>query len=240
MKLAIITGAAKGIGKAIALKFAKEGYNIAITTLKSIDELNETKKEIINMGLSCYAKKCDVSDFKELEEFFYELSKEYTKIDVLVNNAGISHIGLLQDMSINEWDKLLNTNLSSIFYTSKLAIPFMLKQGYGSIINISSIWGNVGASMEVAYSSSKGGMNTFTKALAKELAPSNIQVNAIAAGLIDTDMNSFLDKEDKKILLDEIPSGRMGKCEEVAELAFTLAKKDSYITGQVIGIDGAW
>ena len=240
MKLAIITGAAKGIGKAIALKFAKEGYNIAITTLKSIDELNKTKKEIINMGLSCYAKKCDVSNFKELEEFFYELSKEYTKIDVLVNNAGISHIGLLQDMSINEWDKLLNTNLSSIFYTSKLAIPFMLKQRYGSIINISSIWGNVGASMEVAYSSSKGGMNTFTKALAKELAPSNIQVNAIAAGLIDTDMNSFLDKEDKKILLDEIPSGRMGKCEEVAELAFTLAKKDSYITGQVIGIDGAW
>ena len=240
MKLAIITGAAKGIGKAIALKFAKEGYNIAITTLKSIDELNETKKEIINMGLSCYAKKCDVSNFKELEEFFYELSKEYTKIDVLVNNAGISHIGLLQDMRITEWDKLLNTNLSSIFYTSKLAIPFMLKQGYGSIINISSIWGNVGASMEVAYSSSKGGMNTFTKALAKELAPSNIQVNAIAAGLIDTDMNSFLDKEDKKILLDEIPSGRMGKCEEVAELAFTLAKKDSYITGQVIGIDGAW
>lgn len=240
MKLAIVTGAAKGIGKALALKFASEGYDLAITTLKSIDELEKCKKEILNFGVSCFAKQCDVSNFLEVEDFFDELQKRYSKIDVLVNNAGISYLGLLQDMSFDDWDKLIKTNLYSVFYFSKFCIPLMLKQGYGSIINISSVWGNIGASMEVAYSSSKGAINSFTKALAKELAPSNIQVNAIAAGLIDTQMNAFLDDDEKQDLVDEIPSGRMGKASEVAELAFNLSKKDSYITAQVINIDGGW
>ena len=167
-------------------------------------------------------------------------SESYGKIDILVHNAGRSHIGLLQDMSPEEWQELLATNLSSAFYLSKLTIPTMLQQGYGKILFISSVWGLTGASMEVAYSASKGGLNTFTKALAKELAPSNIQVNAIDCGAIDTSMNDFLTKEETAALLEEIPTGRMGTPEEVAELSLLLCEKNNYLTGQIVSLDGGW
>ncbi len=161
-------------------------------------------------------------------------------MDVLVNNAGISYIGLLQDMTSDDWDRIVRTNLTSVFNCCRLAIPYMVEKKCGKIINISSVWGVAGASCEVAYSATKGGINAFTKALAKELAPSGIQVNAIACGAIDTEMNHFLNQEELIDLIDEIPAGRLGKAEEVADLAYHLGYKGSYLTGQVIGLDGGW
>lgn len=161
-------------------------------------------------------------------------------LDVLVNNAGIAHIGLLTDMTADEWHQLLAVNLDSCFYTCRAAIPLMLKKHSGHIINVSSVWGTQGASMEVAYSASKGGMNAFTRALAKELAPSNIQVNAIACGVIDTAMNGCLSEEDICSLTAEIPTDRLGRPEEVASLILQTASAPAYMTGQIITIDGGW
>ncbi len=143
-------------------------------------------------------------------------------------------------MKTEDWDRIIRTNLTSVFNLSKLAIPDMVARKYGKIINISSVWGNVGAACEVAYSATKGGINAFTKALAKELAPSNIQVNAVACGAIDTEMNQFLEEEELIALVEEIPTGRLGKAEEVADLVYHLGYKNSYLTGQVIGLDGGW
>ncbi len=169
-----------------------------------------------------------------------QVLKQIPDVDVLVNNAGISYVGLLTDMSYLEWQQVINTNLSSCFITCKHVIPSMVSKKNGKIINISSVWGNVGASMEVAYSASKGGMNSFTKALAKELAPSNIQVNAIACGVIDTDMNKCFREEDMEALIEEIPADRIGKAEEVAKLALQLCIGNEYLTGQIITLDGGW
>ena len=170
----------------------------------------------------------------------YLTQKEYARmIDILINNAGISYIGLLQDMSILEWNNIINTNLTSAFLMSKYVIPYMLKKQNGHIINISSVWGNIGASMEVAYSASKGGLNTFTKALAKELAPSNILVNTISPGFIDTEMNKNFEKEELEAIFEEIPLGRAGKTSEVADLVYKIATS-KYLTGQIITIDGGW
>lgn len=161
-------------------------------------------------------------------------------VDVLINNAGISHIGLLSEMSYEEWERILHTNLTSVFSCCKLAIPHMVSQKSGRIINISSDWGICGASCEVAYSATKGGINAFTKALAKELAPSNIQVNAIACGVIDTQMNACFSEEERAELADEIPAGRFGTPEETAHLAVQLATGNEYLTGQIITLDGGW
>ena len=143
-------------------------------------------------------------------------------------------------MTIDEWNRIIGVNLTSVFSASKLALPHMIHQKSGKILNISSIWGNVGASCEVAYSACKGGINSFTRALAKELAPSSIQVNAIACGAIDTEMNQFLDEEERNALLEEIPAGRMGRAEEVGKLAYQLGSENSYLTGQIIQLDGGW
>ena len=169
-----------------------------------------------------------------------ETIARFHHIDVLVNNAGISYIGLLTDMSPDDWQRIVNTNLTSVFNSCRLAVPGMVHEHSGTIINISSVWGCCGASCEVAYSATKGGINAFTQALAKELAPSNIQVNAVACGAIDTEMNAFLSEADRIALTDEIPSGRFGRPEEVAELVLDLAQKHSYLTGQIIRLDGGW
>ena len=162
------------------------------------------------------------------------------RLDVLINNAGISHIGLLSDMSVSQWRRVMSTNLDSCFYTCRRAIPLMVHAKQGRIINISSVWGQAGASMEAAYSASKGGVNSLTKALAKELAPSNIQVNAIACGVIDTDMNRCFSPEEMASLIEEIPADRIGRPEEVAALAGQLITAPAYMTGQIITIDGGW
>ena len=178
----------------------------------------QNSQEILNYGVECIAYTGDIGNFQKCETFFKLIAQSYSKIDILVNNAGISHIGLLQDMSPDEWHNIVEANLTSVFNCCKLAIPIMLSRHAGKIVNISSVWGCVGASTEVAYSATKGGINSFTKALAKELAPSNIQVNAIACGIIDTDMNSFLNDDELQSVLDEVPAGRIGKPEDVAKL----------------------
>ena len=239
-KTVLISGSGRGIGKAIAIRFAKEGYKIAINANKSKDELEETKDYLISFGVPVLAKQGDVGNYEFCKEFVDEVKNTLGSIDILVNNAGISHIGLLSDMKPDEWNEVINTNLTSLYNLSSLVIPDMVRKSAGKIINISSVWGNVGASMEVAYSASKGGMNSFTRALAKELAPSNIQVNAIACGAIDTEMNSFLDSNELALLIDEIPASRLGRPEEVAELAYSLATGNNYLTGQIISLDGGW
>lgn len=236
--VALITGASHGIGRACAEKFAKEGYRLALVGAHDREALRTLEQELA--PADCFCSLTDVSDAKQTELLCRDVLKRFGRIDCLVNNAGISYVGLLTDMSIEEWDALLRTNLSSMFYLCRQVIPDMVSRKQGKIINLSSVWGNVGASCEVAYSASKGGINAFTKALAKELAPSNIQVNAVAPGAVDTRMNAFLEAEEKRMLLEEIPVGRMASPEEIAELIFSLATAGPYLTGQVITMDGGW
>lgn len=236
--VAVVTGASRGIGRAIAWKYAQMGYDLAICCKENTDALKETERKILSHAVSCVSFTGDMGKRSEAERFFDKVFSSYGKVDILVNNAGVSYIGLLQDMSESDWDHVISSNLNSVFHCSKLVIPNMLKSKSGKILSISSIWGNTGASMEVAYSTSKGGINAFTRALAKELAPSGIQVNAIACGVIDTSMNAFLSDEEKEALLNEIPIGRMGTCEEVAELAYAITQKNEYLTGQIITLDG--
>lgn len=235
----LITGISRGIGKAIALEFAKNKYNIIGCAKSDFNGLSDTKNLVTSYGVDSYIELCDISNEKKIKKFIYESANKLGGIDILINNAGISYIGLLQDMSILEWNNIINTNLTSAFLMSKYVIPYMLKKQNGHIINISSVWGNIGASMEVAYSASKGGLNTFTKALAKELAPSNILVNTISPGFIDTEMNKNFEKEELEAIFEEIPLGRAGKTSEVADLVYKIATS-KYLTGQIITIDGGW
>lgn len=236
-KTALITGASRGIGRAIAYKLAEQGYDLILTCISNIDILQKFADELhTTHGISCKAVLADAGCYEEVSALFQQVHH----LDVLINNAGISHIGLLSDMAPEEWHRVMHTNLDACFYTCKFAIPLMLQNHSGKIINISSVWGNVGASMEVAYSASKGGVNSFTKALAKELAPSNIQVNAIACGIIDTDMNKCFTKEDLDAIREEIPADRLGTPEEVAALVAQLTEAPEYLTGQIITIDGGW
>lgn len=239
-KNVLITGASRGIGRAIALYFIEKDYNTILVCKGDISRMNDLKEKAKANNLSCLCYSLDISDFSNIEEIFSDLNNTNITIDILINNAGISHIGLLQDMSIDEWNNSISTNLSSVFFTSKMVIPHMLKKGEGKIINISSVWGVCGASMEVAYSTTKGGINAFTKALAKELAPSNIQVNAIACGAVDTEMNSHLDDSEKQMLINEIPAGRMATPSDVASFVYGIATSNNYLTGQIINFDGGW
>ena len=238
-KTVLVTGASRGIGRAIAIAYAKKGYNIVICG-RNQETLTDAADEIASLGADCLAVACDVGKFDEVEALFAKATARFGDIDVLINNAGISHIGLLQDMSIEEWNGIVNTNLSSVFSCCKLAMPGMIRRGSGSIINISSVWGVSGASCEVAYSATKGGINAFTKALAKELAPSGINVNAIACGVIDTEMNRCFSEEEIQNIIEEIPAGRMGSPDEVAALALSISEGSSYLTGQVIVLDGGY
>ena len=240
-KYILVTGASRGIGRSIALKFAREGYHVFLNCRTSLNELEEVQNKILSMpGGSCTITTGDVGDPDQVRRMFQEIHKICPGLDVLVNNAGISHIGLLIDMTDNEWDRLLASNLSSAFYCSREALRDMVSAKSGRILNISSMWGTVGASCEVAYSATKSGIHGLTRALAKELAPSNIQVNAIACGVIDTEMNGRLNEEERQDLMDEIPSGRFADPAEVAELALKLTDTPAYMTGQIIGIDGGF
>ncbi|RGY99843.1 3-oxoacyl-ACP reductase FabG [Clostridium sp. AM58-1XD] len=239
-KTVMVTGASRGIGKAIAVKFAKKGYHVAINCVKSEERLMQAKKEIESYQVSCLAYVGDMGDSRQCAEFYNMVKKQLGTPDVLINNAGISYIGLLQEMTDDDWNKIMRTNLTSVFNCCRQVIPDMVAQKSGKIINISSEWGVVGASCETAYSATKGGVNALTKALAKELAPSNIQVNAVACGAIDTEMNQWMEEDELISLVDEIPAGRLGRAEEVAGLVYQLAYKNEYLTGQVIGLDGGW
>ena len=234
-KTALITGASRGIGKAIAKSLAPHFDVLHLTGFHSKESLDALKKDLESrFDVTCVLHIGDIGNYDFVSKMFQSIDS----LDVLVNNAGISHVGLFTDMTKDEWDNLMHTNLDSCFYTCKHAVPLMLQKKSGKIINISSIWGCVGASMEVAYSATKGGLNSFTMALSKELAPSNIQVNAIACGVIDTDMNRCFSEEDRNLIIEDIPADRFGDAKEVGELALQLCNAPSYLTGQIIRLDG--
>lgn len=236
-KKALITGASRGIGEAIARKLAKEHFDLYLTCLHSEEKLRSLATYLEQeYRISVGAFLCDMSSPKEVEKLF----RHIPSLDVLINNAGISYFGLLSEMSVESWRQVIDTNLSSLFYTSRKAIPLMLGKHRGQIVNISSVWGSCGASMEVAYSASKGGVDSFTKALAKELAPSGIQVNAVSCGLINTEMNLRLTENERRALIDEIPADRMGNAAEVAEMVWSVLSMPAYATGQIFTIDGGW
>ncbi len=236
--IVLITGASSGIGRETALKYAKNEHPVIIICKNNRSALMDLEQEILEMGGRVLSYVKDVSQFNEVSDMFRELETQNMIPDILINNAGISYVGLLQDMTPEEWRRVIDTNLTSAFNCSKCAIPYMLKKHSGRIVNISSMWGNVGASCEVAYSASKGGINTFTKALAKELAPSGIAVNAIAFGMVDTRMNAFLDEEEKASLIEEIPAGRILSPQESADIIYSVSMMNSYVTGQIITADG--
>lgn len=239
-KTALITGGSRGIGKAIALKFAKEGYHIIISGSKNEEALLQTQKEIEAYHVSCLAYLGDMGNYEDVCNMFEKIKEQFGTIDVLINNAGISYVGLFTDMKPDEWNKLISTNLTSVINCCHLAVPMFVHKKEGAIINISSMWGVAGASCEVVYSATKGGINAFTKALGKELAPSNITVNAVACGVIDTEMNQCFSKEERDALTDEIPAGRMAAPSEVAEFVYSLCQGHTYLTGQVITFDGGF
>lgn len=240
-KVALITGASKGIGRAIAIKLAGEGASVVINYSSDDKAAEETLEEVKKVNGYGIIVKGDISSFENCKIIVEEVLKVMGKIDILVNNAGISHIGLFMDITPEEMEKVINTNLLGAMYLTNQVVKDMISRKSGKIINISSMWGDVGASCEVVYSAAKGGLNSFTKALAKEVALSNIRVNAISPGVINTKMNSFLCEEDKKSLEEEIPLGRFGESSEIGEIAVFLASEaSSYITGQIIRADGGF
>lgn len=240
-KTVVITGASRGIGREVAKKFAKEGYNVVINYNNSEEDAASLEKEL-SILTDVIKIKADISDNEAAEFLISESVKRFGKIDALVNNAGISmHSTLFTDTNKSDWDKIFNVNLFGMFNVTKAVIPHMVHEKSGAIVNVSSIWGISGASCEVLYSSSKAAVNGFTKALAKELAPSGIRVNAVAPGVIDTKMNAFLSDEERKALEDEIPMARYGSPEEIASaIHFLASENSSYITGQILTADGGF
>lgn len=239
-KTALITGASRGIGKAISEALAKEGYDLILICQKNLSLLEASACDYEKAyGTSSHCFMGDVSDFSFLEEVQKELQNNHIFPEVIVNNAAVSYVGLLNDMTPEQWQNIINVNLSSLFYTAKLFTSEMIRQKRGHVINITSMWGQRGASCEVAYSASKGGVDAFTKALAKELAPSGIYVNAISCGVVNTDMMNVFSDEEKQDLAEEIPFGRFCEPKEVATAVVNLLK-NTYMTGQIIGLDGGY
>lgn len=238
-KSAIVTGGARGIGKSIVENLAREGYSVLINYNKSEEAAIELKEQLISEKLSVDIFKADVSNSKEAEHLIDFAIERFGKIDVLVNNAGIAEVKLFTDITDEDWDNMIRTNLNSVFYCSKQSLKYMLPQKSGKIINISSIWGMIGASCEVHYSVAKAGIIALTKSLAKELAPSNIHVNCVAPGVIDTDMNGDFTEEEMKDITDEIPMMKLGLPQDIAEaVLFFASEKSNFITGQVLSPNG--
>jgi len=234
-KTVLITGGAKGIGRAIAIDYINSGYNVCITYNTSLNQAEELNKEY-NIDIF----KVDINNIEEINNCLDSVIEKYGKIDTLVNNAGICQEKLFTDITISDWNNMISTNLTGMFSITQAAISkSMMTNKDGSIINISSVWGITGGSCEVHYSASKAGVIGFTKALSKELALSNITVNCIAPGAIQTDMLNIFSKEDIDNIKDEIPMGRIGKIEDISGMCvFLSSDKARYITGQVINIDG--
>lgn len=234
-KLALITGGSRGIGKACAKEFAKAGFDVAIVYAGNEAAANETVQELKEMGSDASAYKFDISNEESVTTGINEVVEKYGRIDVLVNNAGITRDGLFVRMGSEDWNAVINTNLSGAYYVSKPVVKLMMKQRSGSIINISSIVGVMGNAGQANYSAAKAGLIGYTKSLAKELGARNIRVNAIAPGFVKTDMTKGLDSEK---MSEHIPLKRLGEAEDIAVTAKFLAVDGTYITGQVIGVDG--
>ena len=239
-KSAIVTGATRGIGKAIALELAKRGANVAFNYSKSADEAEKLKAEIENSGAKCYAAQCDVANTEAASAFCKHVKEEFGTVDFLINNAGITRDGLILRMKEDDWNQVIDTNLKGAWNFSKAVLRFMMKnETGGAIINISSISGVVGMQGQSNYSASKAGMIGLTKSLAKEVASRKITVNALALGMIETDMSDALNEEYQAKITEMIPLGRFGNTAEVAQIAaFLLSDAARYITGQVIQADG--
>ena len=240
-KNVLITGASRGIGRSTAILFAQNGYHVFLNCNKSVEELKQVQEEIEKHHPKAVTLvPGNVGNPSDVRSIFREIYSHCYSLDVLINNAGIAHIGLLMDLTDEEWQQIIDTNLSSVFYCCREAVPKMVSKKSGRIINISSMWGTVGASCEAAYSASKSGIHGLTRALAKELAPSGIPVNAIACGVIDTVMNAQLDKTERQELAEEIPAGRFCSPEEIAEVIWQTVNTPAYMTGQIIGVDGGY
>ena len=238
-KVALITGATRGIGKQIAITLAKEGYDVAINYRTANDSLNETVKEIEGYGVKCLAVQGDVSSFEDCENMTKQIIEKFEKIDVLVNNAGITKDMLFMRMKQDDFKQVIDVNLIGTYNMTKNVSQYMIKQRSGRIISISSVVGLLGNAGQANYAASKAGIIGFTKSLAKELAGRNILVNAVAPGFIETDMTNVLKDDVKTNILNSIPLKRQGSAEEVANVVKFLASEDSsYITGQVISVDG--
>ncbi len=238
-KTALVTGGAKGIGAAIVKKLCEDGFTVAVNYLNSEQRAQALCSELTCKGFNAFPVKCDVSSPDEVRNMFALIKERAGMVDVLVNNSGLSLWGLFQDTKDEEWNRVIDTNLKGTFNCSRQALPDMIKNNYGRIINISSVWGQVGASCEAVYSASKAGIIGLTKALAKESALSGVTVNCVCPGVIDTDMMGRFSEAEKKDICEEIPMGRMGTPEEVAEaVAFFASEKASYITCQVLGVNG--
>lgn len=237
---AFITGASRGIGKACALELAERFDTIILNSFHNQDALLETKEQVQKKGTNCLAYCGDIGNYQFVKNMIEDINNRNVTIDLLINNAAISYVGLLTDMTIEDWNQIIQTNLTSVFNCCKEIVPSMVRNKRGHIINISSMWGVSGASCEVAYSTTKGGLNAFTQALAKELAPSSITVNAIACGTINTSMNDCFSDEEIKDLENDIPIGRMGTCEEVARMVRLIYESPLYLTGEIIKFDGGY
>ncbi|WP_066872758.1 elongation factor P 5-aminopentanone reductase [Clostridium mediterraneense] len=237
-KVAVITGGTRGIGKAIALEMVRNGANVVLNYTNNDFEAEKTLNEIKEKGGYALLVKASVGELKGCETIINTAIESFGKIDFLINNAAISEVGLFMDVTDEGLNNILDINLKGVLNCSKIAMTHLI-ESRGAIVNISSIWGNVGASCEVLYSTTKGAINLFTKSLAKEMAMSGIRVNAVAPGVINTEMNSWMDQSEREALEEEIPLNRFGNTEEIASVvSFLCSEKASYVTGQIITVDG--
>lgn len=239
MKTALVTGGTRGIGKAIARAFLERGYEVVLNYHSDEQSALAAQEEFNMQGYCPILLRADVSDEGQVRAMFREFFSIYDKLDVLVNNAGISKIDVIQDTTVADFDRLFATNVRGTFLCAREVVDKMIVAGGGSIVNISSVWGEVGASCEAAYSATKGAVIAFTKALSKELAPSRVRVNCVSPGVIDTEMNAHLTGEEVRELIEEIPLGRMGAPEDVGEACVYLAEA-AYVTGEVLSVGGGF
>jgi len=238
-KTVLITGASKGIGANMAIRFAEKGYNVVMNYNNSVQSAIILQRSLKESGYSVIAYKANVRNRLEVDLMVKEALYRFGSIDILINNAGISNQSLITDLSEQDWNDIIGVNLTGVFNCSQAVLPHMINQKSGKIINISSMWGEVGASCEVAYSAAKAGVIGFTKALAKEVGPSGITVNCITPGLIETSMNQELTVEDITSIVEDTPMGRIGSTDDVASAALFLASDESeFITGQILGVNG--
>lgn len=238
-KVILVTGGSRGIGANIVQELAKQGHIVIMNYNKSEEQANKIKNDLEKNGIQIEIFKADISKRTEVKKIINFIVEKYGHIDVVINNAGISQIKLFTEITDEDWNNMLQTNLTSAFYVTQESVPNMIKQKNGCIINISSIWGMVGASCEVHYSVAKAGLDGMTKALAKELGPSNIRVNSIAPGIINTDMNKELSIQDLENITSEIPLEKIGYPHSITNCVKWLIE-DDYTTGQIISVNGGW
>ena len=238
-KITLITGGSRGIGAACVRAFAEDGYAVAFLYNNSRDKAETLVQTLRSEGRDVSAYQCDVADADQVQAVISDILRTYRRIDALVNCARIAHIGLFTDMTEAEWDHLFAVNVRSAFSVTKAVLPGMISRQTGAIVNVSSMWGEVGASCEVAYSATKAALIGMTKGLAKEVGPSGVRVNCVTPGVIETDMNAQLTADDRAALADETPLGRIGSAEEVAKtILFLCSEGASFITGQILGVSG--